>query len=208
VVGQVIYTGGSRLVELDDNFDGIYSKEIAISLREKEKDAKIVINIDDKDFTTIEELPPVKGPCYLGIFSGIAKPTGGFPNDFDPGYNILLNAEYLFSPHWSLLGSFGFNALSPKGPGIDPDDFLLFNVSLNAKYRLSSGRLTPYVNGGLGAYFTSVLDYDIGLGGNIGCGIDYDINGSFLLETGLDYHTVFTEDIRFLHAHFGILIRF
>ena len=107
-----------------------------------------------------------------------------------------------------MLGSFGFNSLPPKVPGANTANVSLFNLSLNTKYRFSSGRLTPYLNSGLGVYFTNSVDYNTGFGGNIGCGIDYDINRSLVLETGLDYHTVFTEDIRFLHAHFGLLIRF
>ncbi len=140
----------------------------------------------------------------LSVHSGIAIPTGSFANDFDQGFNVLLDADYHFTPQWSLVGLFGYNAFKSKTAGVE--DTYWINLSANMKYRLHTGALSPYFNGGFGYYIPKTGSSGFGI--NLGVGLDYDYNNFVTLELGADYHTIFDKDVQFLHSHAGVIFRF
>jgi len=57
VTVTVKYDGAEREIQLTDNVDGTYSKELSISQDELKAGAKLVVQIDGKEFTTIDQQP-------------------------------------------------------------------------------------------------------------------------------------------------------
>ena len=145
----------------------------------------------------------------LSAHSGTAIPTGLLADSYDKGFNALFNLEYRLTYQLSLVGYFGYNNFQSKISGVDDNYWL--NLSLNLKYRRPL-QLTPihglyyYIQAGPGYYIpkTGVS----GLGANFGAGINYDFNSSITFESGTDYHALFDKDVKFWHAHAGIIIRF
>jgi hypothetical protein len=148
----------------------------------------------------------VEPPRYsLSLHGGAAIPTGTFSNAFDPGFNILLDLDYHFTPTWSAVLLFGYNAFTAKAPGVD--DTYWMNLSANARcYRVLQPRLRFYLGAGLGLYIPE--DGNSEIGGNAGVGLNYRYNPAITLEWGLDYHTVFDPDVQFGHTHAGIVLEF
>lgn len=204
VLATIAYTDGSRQVKLDDNIDGTYTKEIFVSQRELDGDAKLVIEIDGKPFTIIEKLPTYH-KWSVSLHSGMAVPTDSFANDFDPGVNVLLDIDYHFSPQFSLVGFLGYNDFRSKTPGV-ADNYWI-NLSANVRYqRPIRGLLSYYIGGGPGVYIPETGNTEFGA--NLGFGFDYDYRSFVTLELGTDYHAVLGEDIQFLHSHAGLIFRF
>ena len=198
----ISYPGSSRQVKLGDNIDGTYTKEIFLSQNEVDAGAELEIVIDGIKFTTAE-LPKYKKHS-ISLHSGTAVPTGTFANDFDLGFNVLLDADYHFTPQLSIVGLFGYNNFRSKTSGVDDTHWI--NLSANLKYRLLNKAVSPYINGGLGYYIPKTGDK--GLGANLGFGLNYDFSSSITFEVGADYHAIFGEDVQFLHSHAGIILKF
>lgn len=162
---------------------------------------------------TIMDQPVFKGPLSkielkrlfsLSIHTGTAVPTSSFANDFNPGINALLNAGHQFSPQLSLVGLIGYNNFKSKTTGVDDNYWI--NLSVNIKYRLHKRALSPYLAGGPGYYIPKIGSNK--LGGNLGFGLNYDYNNFITFEIGADYHTIFDNDVQFLHSHAGVIFRF
>ena len=157
--------------------------------------------------TVVTEIEPVEyfKKWSLSLHSGLAIPSGSFANDYDPGINVLLDADYHFSTQFSLVALFGYNDFKSKIAGIDDNYWI--NLSANLRYyQPVSGPWSVYIGGGPGLYFPKTGSS--GLGINLGVGLDYDFNNSLTLEIGAEYHTVFGKDVQFLHTHAGVIFRF
>ena len=201
---SIVYGDSSWRVNLNDNIDGTYTKDVFISQRELDQGAKLVVETDGKTFTTIEKLPTYL-KWALSIHSGTAIPTGSFANDFDPGFNILLDADYTFSPQLSVVTFFGYNDLKSKTAGIDDNYWI--NLSANVRYRRPLNRaFSYYVGAGPGIYIPENGDTEFGA--NVGLGINYEYSPLLTFELGADYHTIFDPDIQFVHSHAGVIFRF
>lgn len=154
---------------------------------------------------TTKITPLSHGRWSGSIHSGVAIPTGSFSNDFDSGFNILLDIDYRFSPKWSFVGLAGFSDFNSNTSGVN--DKYWINLSANIRYnQLLKGPWSYYIGGGPGVYIPEVGSTE--LGANIGFGFDYEYNSSTTIEMGVDYHTIFDGDTEFLHPYAGIIFRF
>jgi len=203
VKAVVSHTGGKRGIPLGDNIDGTYSKEILVTNDELKAGAKLEIDVDQKTFATVQ--PPGYRIRSFSIHSGTAIPIGTFADDFDPGFNVLADVDYHFSPRLSLVGLFGYNAFKSKMAGVD--DTYWINLSANVRYhRPLNGALSTYIGGGPGFYIPE--DGDGEFGANLGFGFDYEYSPFVTFELGADYHNIFDPDIQFIHSHAGVIFRF
>lgn len=202
VVAAVVVPGAERKVQLVDNINGIYDKEVFLTLDEIKKNAKVRIYVDGKVFATVSPPPPYRWSASL--HSGTAVPISAFADDFDPGMNVILDLGYRFTPQWQLVGMLGYNAFKAKAVNIEDTNWI--HLSANVKYRTRQDAISPYINGGPGYYFPKTGSSGIGF--NLGAGVNYDANDALTLEIGVDYHIVLGKDIQFLHAHAGIIFRF
>ncbi|MCK4824839.1 porin family protein, partial [bacterium] len=141
----------------------------------------------------------------LSIHGGIAVPIDNFADDFEQGYNVLVDLDYHFTQQLSFVGFFGYNDFKSKTAGIDDNYWM--NVSANIKYREQlRPQLFFYFNGGPGYYIPETGDSRFGL--NLGAGFNYDYTNTINFELGADYHTIFDEGIQFVHSHAGLILRF
>lgn len=149
--------------------------------------------------------PQEYGKWTISAHSGAAVPTGTFANDFDPGFNVLLDAGYHFSPQLSVVAFFGYNDFKSKTAGIDDNYWI--NLSANVRYRRPLNRaFSYYVGAGPGIYIPENGDTEFGA--NAGLGINYEYSPLLTFELGADYHTIFDPDIQFVHSHAGVILRF
>ncbi|GAH59430.1 unnamed protein product, partial [marine sediment metagenome] len=118
VVVTVSHPGAQRVIQLNDNIDGTYTKEIFITQSEADADAILEIDIDGKKFTTAK-LEPKLRKFSLSIHGGIAVPIDNFADDFEQGYNVLVDLDYHFTQQLSFVGFFGYNDFKSKTAGID-----------------------------------------------------------------------------------------
>ena len=204
VVVTVSHPGGKRQIQLNDNIDGTYTKEIYITQNELDAGTKWEIEIDGKKFTSPRPVPPLR-KWSVSVHGGTAFPTGTFATDFDPGFNVLLDVDYHFSPQFSLVGFFGYNAFESKITGIDATYWI--NLSANVRYqRLLTIPFSYYIGAGPGIYIPKDGDTEFGV--NAGCGFSYEFNPRIAFELGADYHMIFDADIQFVHSHVGVIFRF
>ena len=204
VVVRVSHPGAQRQIQLNDNIDGTYTKEIFITQSEADADAILEIDIDGKRFTTAK-LEPKLRKFSLSIHGGIAVPIDNFADDFEQGFNVLVDLDYHFTQQLSFVGFFGYNDFKSKTAGIDDNYWM--NVSANLKYREQlRPQLYFYFNGGPGYYIPETGDSRFGL--NLGAGFNYDYTNTINFELGADYHTIFDEGIQFVHSHAGLIFRF
>jgi hypothetical protein len=201
VAVTVLHNGVKRTITLDDNIDGTYTKELLLTQNDVGAGAKLEIDVDGKDFTTVD----IRRKWSVSAHAGIAIPTGGYADDFDLGFNVLLDGDYRFRPQLALVGLFGYNNFNSGTVGVD--DTYWINASLNLRYYLLfNSSLGLYTGGGPGLYYSE--NGDIEFGANIGGGINYRINPSITLELGADYHTILNPDIQFIHSHVGVVFSF
>jgi len=192
-----------RRVHLDDNLDGSYSSRV--ELTEEEVDGGAVLEIDFDGMRLMTAGPPPPRKWSVSVHSGTAFPTGTFATDFDPGFNVLLDVDYHFSPQFSLVGFFGYNAFESKITGIDATYWI--NLSANVRYqRLLTIPFSYYIGAGPGIYIPKDGDTEFGV--NAGCGFNYELNPRIAFELGADYHMIFDADIQFVHSHVGMIFRF
>jgi opacity protein-like surface antigen len=202
VVGQ-----GSP-VSLVDNIDGTYSGDIFLTKAQIDAKEKINIQIDNNSFASVPP-PPPSGRLGISIHTGAAIPSGEMADYYDPGFNVMLDFGYWLNPNLALMVFLGYNDFKAKSAGTD--DNYIINLSVNARY-YQPYRLMPmppwsyYIGGGFGYYLIDIGDNEFGF--NIGAGLNYEINPTITLEVGADYHQTFEEDIKFIHAHGGVILRF
>jgi hypothetical protein len=134
---------------------------------------------------------------------------GSFADDFQSGYNALLDVNYRLLPNLALMGFFGYNGFKSRTTSID--DTYWMNLSFNLRYYWSipltiGPRFSVYIGGGPGIYIPEIGDTEFGL--NAGFGINYELSAPITLELGTDYHWIFDPDIQFMHGHAGFVFRF
>jgi hypothetical protein len=157
--------------------------------------------------TVITEIEPVDylKKWSLSLHTGFAIPTGSFANGYNPGFNLLLDADYHFSTQLSLVTLFGYNDFRSKSISID--DTYWINLSANLRYyQPVCGPWSIYLGGGPGLYISKNGSTE--LGANLGFGLDYDYNSLINFEMGVDYNLLFNQDFRFMHSHVGVVFQF
>lgn len=166
------------------------------------------LNIPPEETATIgTEIEPVDliKKWSLSLHSGFAIPTGSFTNDYDPGINVLIDADYHFSTQYSLVALFGYNDFKSKSTSIDDNYWI--NLSANLRYyQTFGGPWSVYLGGGPGLYIPENGNNELGV--NAGLGFDYDYSSLIKFEFGADYHSMFDQDIKFMHSHIGVIFRF
>jgi hypothetical protein len=199
---KVTLSADSVSSDKEDHGDGSYSLLLFIP---SSTDPILTVSVMDQPLYEGPLSERERKPHFgLSIHSGIAIPVGSFKNNFNSGLNMILDLTYRLTPDLSLVGLFGYNAFKSKTIGVD--DTYWLNLSANLKYRLRQGTLYPFLNGGMGFYIPKSGNSD--LGANLGVGINYEYNNFLTFEMGIDYHSIFRENIQFLHAHAGVIFRF
>jgi hypothetical protein len=149
------------------------------------------------------------GAIYGGL--GISNPTD---EDFDAELGFSGGFDYFLTRNFSI-GVLGGAWKSDLDFG---DDAKEAYVDFTAAYNWEHGRLHPYVQGGLGAYFVDFPfgDSDTEFGGFVGGGIDFFFGRAAALDIALRYHIVPDIDIgfndeldaNFFEAHAGVKFYF
>jgi Mg-chelatase subunit ChlD len=195
---------GARRIKLNDNIDGTYTKEIIVSHSEIKAGAKISIDIDKKPFAPPRDFPTFRR-WSASIHGGTSIPSGSFSNDFGPGFNILLDADYHFTPLLSVVAFFGYNTFSSDTTIVN--DTYWMNISANLRYNLKvGGPMSMYFGWGPGFYIPKDGNSEFGV--NVGFGFGYEYNPNLTFELGADYHVIAAPDIQFIQSHAGVVFRF
>ncbi len=192
--------------EKTDQVNGGYTIPLTIPLK---SDPVITITVMDEQLFK-DKISKINPPKFaLSLHAGLALPTGALADSFNSGMNVLVDISYSFSPKLSLVGYFGYNDFKSRLSGIDDNYWL--NISLNVKYR---GLLPPASNSSWYYYLQAGPGYYIpekgnsGFGANVGAGFDYDFRNFLTFELGTDFHTLFDYNVKFWHAHAGVIFRF
>jgi len=204
VAVTITYQGGSRRVQLNDNIDGTYTKEILITPSELKAGAKLKIEVDGKEFTTASIKSHRK--WSISTHGGITTPLEPLSNTSDISYNLLFDIDYHLSPKLALIGLFGYNNFKSAIAGVE--DTYMLNLSLNLRYYtpLIQTSTSLYVGGGPGIYIDEDGNTEFGV--NAGLGLNYQLIPSIALEIGTDYHNIISPDIQFIQSHAGVVFRF
>jgi hypothetical protein len=118
-------------------------------------------------------------------------------------FGLATDVEFPLSRNFSLFLAGGYNSYR----SIRGDDLTILNASLNGKVYLNKGKVRIFANGGAGYYwFTPGSN---GFGVNLGGGLQFMLTDRLLLETGYNFHNVFTpgKDTPFSILKTGIRIR-
>jgi opacity protein-like surface antigen len=196
-------------VTLVDNVDGTYSNDIFMTKAQVDAGTNVDVMLDNRSFTSVSPPPPSFTKWGVSFHTGAAIPTGNMANYYDPGINVMFDFGYWFNPNLTLMGFFGYNDFPADSVGWD--DNYIINISVNARY-YQPYRLLPmppwsyYIGGGLGYYLPDIGDNEFGF--NIGAGLNYEVNRMITLEVGADYHQTFNDDIKFIHTHGGVIVKF
>jgi hypothetical protein len=198
---RVWSSSGNVMPEYEDNQDGSYNFRLTYPIDEK---PRISVSIDDVLVADRKEMKAF--PFSLSLHVGSTIPTGNFNNNYDANYMLGLNLDYHFTPQFSLLGFLGYNRFQSGSPSVN--DTYWWNLSANLKYEFVTYSLRPYINGGLGLYIPETGSTEPGF--NVGLGIDYSLSPNWILESGGDYHCVFTsgDDVEFFVSYIGLIYRF
>lgn len=121
---------------------------------------------------------------FLDLGAGI--PHGTFSNAFDPGFSLNGGLEYIVNPHFSAEGIFGYHHFPAKIVG----DVNLYQFSVNGKTYLTTGKIQPFVNGGIGGYKFSPGSANFG--GNVGGGVLFNLTSRLGLQGSYNFHAVNT----------------
>lgn len=129
---------------------------------------------------------PNKVAVFLDLGAGI--PHGTFSNAFDTGFSLNAGLEYMFSPHFSAEGIFGYH----RFPGKFIGDLDLYQFSANAKGYLTTppNNVRPFLKGGVGAY--KFGPGSTRFGGNLGIGVLYEVTPQFGLQGSYNFHVINT----------------
>ncbi len=161
----------------------------------------------------------------IGVWGGLAVPTGHFGDIHDSGIGLGGNVEYRLNPTWSITGSAGFNRWSLSEVLVDElglDHEEIYETSLTTvpllagvRYYLSTGGISPYAAGEIGIHIVSwdesFLDETIsGSGSDIGVGVGggavIHLNPTVQIDASVKYNTINTEgeSIDYLSAFIGV----
>lgn len=140
-------------------------------------------DLQSNQFTTAS---PTKLAAFLDLGAGI--PNGTFSNSFNTGVSFNGGLEYMFTPHVSAEGVFGYH----RFPGTIGGHVNLYQFSANAKVYMipPPNKFRPFVNGGIGVYkFGSGSS---NFGANFGAGVLYEITPRFGIQGSYNFQTVNT----------------
>ena len=159
----------------------------------------------DETATIVDNVKGIEAPKWrVHTHGGAAFPVDPMANSNGIGANFIIGGGRHLTPEISVLGLFGFNALSAGSTGAAST---LMSLSANGRYhRVLNGRLSMYAGLGPGVYFDSGFNFEPGM--NAGAGIDLRLLPWLVWETGADIHWLFTSGSKYLHVHTGLLFRF
>lgn len=173
-----------------------------------------VVHVDQKGniFSTV--LPKEeRKPPYLGrykwsasIHGGYTFPVTDFGSRYDGSFMFAVDLDYHFTSQLSAVAFAGFNHFKAAVSSVT--DTHWWNFSANLKWEFTTNPLRPYVNGGFGIYVPKTGSTKYGF--NLGLGIDRTIAANLIIEAGVDYHHILTnqEDPEFYTAHVGLIFCF
>ncbi len=209
-----------KLITLKFNYEGKCDRGIDISASERIQRAQICARANfDVSFKLNGQLlggvssviivhPPAVQQRKLGLslHSGKTFPLRDFDIVFDGGLMFGVDVDYRLTSRFSLLGLAGLNLFNSSFPKVD--DTSWWNFSFNFKYELGTTSIRPYINGGPGMYLPKKGKVKPGL--NVGCGVDYSVSPPLTIESGVNYHHIFTDiqNTGFLVAHVGLIFNF
>ncbi|HEY6250001.1 MAG TPA: VWA domain-containing protein [Candidatus Angelobacter sp.] len=182
-----------------DNLDGTYTATLAFTGAKPPKvsvafeDALAVIgdsvtfdNLPAKPTVLVDHIPEPPGKLAIFLDLGGSIPHGTFSNAFDRGFSLNGGLEYIVNPHFSAEGIFGYHHFPAKIGG----DVNLYQFSINGKTYLTTGKIQPFVNGGIGGYNFSPGTTNFG--GNIGGGVLCNLTSRLGLQGSYNFHGVNT----------------
>jgi len=204
VAVTITHPGKSRRVQLDDNIDGTYAKEILITQSELKADVKLKIDVDGKVFTTAAIKSHRK--WSISAHGGLTTPLEPLSNTYDMSYNLLLDVDYHLSEKLALIGLFGYNNFKSALAGVEDTYMLNLSLNLRSYTPLIQTSTSLYVGGGPGIYIDEDGNTEFGV--NAGLGLNYQLNPSIAFEIGSDYHNIISPDIQFIQSHAGVVVRF
>jgi hypothetical protein len=133
--------------------------------------------------------PEYAGEDKLAVFLdlGAAIPQGSFGSTVKTGFALNAGVEYMFNPHISAEGIFGYHYFPSNAAASES----VYQFSGNAKVYLNTNwPVWPFLNGGIGGYhFSSGSTY---FGGNFGGGVLRQLNAHWGLQGSYDFHAVNT----------------
>lgn len=150
----------------------------------------------------------VEGQTILRLHGGFSSPTGDFGDVFDGGLGFGVNVAHGIGR--SVLLSMGVAYHGFDGDGFAADARVIpFTFNVDA-FLPSSGRVHPWIGGGMGLYnvevetdaiyvplfgVTSVSADETNFGINFGAGLGAPAGSNGVWGVGLKYHHVFDGDI-------------
>lgn len=144
-----------------------------------------------------------KGKWAVFFDGGANFPHGTAANVFDPGFSFNAGLEYMFTPHVSAEGIFGYHRLGAPAGALN-----LFQFSGNVKTYLTAPpyKLRPFFNGGVGAYTSS--SGTTRFGGNVGGGLLYEMTPKFGVQGSYNLHVINTPGSAFKFSTAQAGVRF
>ena len=140
------------------------------------------------------------------IHGGYTFPVTDFGSRYDGSFMFAVDLDYHFTSQLSAVAFAGFNHFKADVSYVT--DTHWWNFSANLKWEFTTNPLRPYVNGGFGIYVPKTGSTKYGF--NLGLGIDRTIAANLIIEAGVDYHHILTdqEDPEFYTAHVGLIFCF
>jgi hypothetical protein len=132
--------------------------------------------------------PPPNSKFAVFLDAGAGIPHGTFSTFFKTGFSFNAGLEYMFTPHVSAEGIFGYHRFPSRFGG----HLNLYQLSGNGKvYFVPPGNpVRPFINGGIGAYFAGSGTSHFG--GNVGTGILFELTPRFGLQASYNLHNINT----------------
>ena len=189
-----------------DNLDGSYSRLLRLTDLTVDPNIRVRVQGSDVYDGPLSDLIAPFKRFSISAHVGPTIPVGNFNNDYDTIFSLSVDADYHFTPQFSVLGLLGYNHFDSGAPSVS--DTYWWNISANLKYEFTTNPLRPYVNGGPGVYIPEHGSTRLGF--NAGLGLDYSLTSDWIMELGADYHHVFTSgsDTQFFVPHLGLIFRF
>jgi hypothetical protein len=152
--------------------------------------------------------PPRCKKWSASIHGGVTYPITDFGSRYNSSFMFGVDIDYHFSSKLSAVAFAGFNHFKVKPAFSYLGDTHWWNFSANLKWNFGSTPLRPYVNGGFGIYVPKTGSNKLGY--NVGIGINRTLAPALILEVGVDYHHILTdqEDPEFYTGHAGLIFRF
>lgn len=152
--------------------------------------------------------PPRCKKWSASIHGGVTYPITDFGSRYNSSFMFGVDIDYHFSSKLSAVAFAGFNHFKVKPAFSYLGNTHWWNFSANLKWKFGSNPLRPYVNGGFGIYVPKTGPNKLVY--NVGVGIDRTLAPSLILEVGVDYHHILTdqEDPEFYTGHAGLIFRF